>query len=200
MPASMASAWTLAVFLLALAVAAGCAPEPEIRAYDVPKAVAPPALPELESKVRLLGAIIPTTDPNDCWFVKLVGPIPAINAVEKDFDAFVGSLKPTTDPNAPLSWTVPAGWTAQPGNQMRLVTLAGGPPGTDLQMYVSVPFKGSVGSNVNRWRTLDAGLRKVSEVEAAAAAKETAVGSLKVYRVDLKGPGSTKKGGPFMGG
>ena len=67
-------------------------------------------------------------------------------------------------------------------------------------MYVSVPLKGSVGSNVNRWRTLDAGLRKVSEVEAAAAAKETTAGSLKVFRVDLKGPGATKKGGPFMGG
>ena len=190
----------LAALGFLLAELSGCRPADDIRAYDAPKAVGPPAPADAEVKVRLLGAIIPTADPSECWFVKLVGPITAVNAVEKDFDAFVGSLKPPADPNAPLSWTVPAGWTAQPGSETRLVTLAGGPPGTDLQMYVSVPFRGSVGSNVNRWRTLDAGLRKLSEGEAATAATATAVGSLKVYRVDLKGPGSTKKGGPFMGG
>ncbi len=186
---------------LAIAGLSGCRPADDIRAYDAPKAVAPPAPAEAEVKVRLLGAMIPTAaDSTACWFVKLVGPIAAINAVEKDFDAFVGSLTPTADPNVPLSWTVPAGWTADTSNPNRIVTLAGGPPNAPLQMYLSLPFGGSVASNVNRWRTLDLGLKNSPESEARKQATDTKVGTLTVHRVDLKGPGSAKKGGPFMGG
>jgi len=188
-----------AVFVLALLVPSGCAPEPEVRGYDVPKAVAPDAPPEQPAKVRMLAAVIPTpADPTYSWFVKLTGPIEAVTKAEADFNAFVSSLAPTGDEKAPLKWTVPAGWTADMSNPNRLVTLTGGPADAPLQVSVSGPFGGSLASNVNRWRGLDAGLPKVSDAEALKAAKEGTVGTLKVFRVDLRGPGSAKKG--MMGG
>lgn len=196
-----ASLRTLAPLGLLLAGLCGCKPEDEIRTYTVPKPTQPAAAEESPAppKVRLLGAVIPTpTDSRVSWFIKLVGPVEAVTAAEKDFDAFLSSLKPG-DEKTPLAWTVPAGWKADTHNPNRIVTVTGGPPAAPLQMYISLPFGGSVGSNVNRWRTLDLGLKAVSEADARRQAVESKVGMLTFYRVDLKGPGSSKMGGPMVG-
>lgn len=45
-----------------------------------------------DAKVRLLGAIIPASD-GFSYFVKFVGPADKVDAHEKDFDAFLNSIR-----------------------------------------------------------------------------------------------------------
>ncbi|MCE9565215.1 MAG: hypothetical protein K8U57_24550 [Planctomycetes bacterium] len=150
------------------------------------------------AKVRLLGAIIPTGGETS-FFVKFVGPIEKIDASEKDFDAFLNSIRVPGEGGKPISWTVPAGWKEAPARAMRIVTLQK-VDGSVPDLYISEPFSGGLLQNVNRWRKGDAGLPEVTEADLPSSTKEVQLGATKAHRVDLRGPGG--KGGmmpPFMG-
>lgn len=188
-----------AVFVLALSLLSGCAPEPEVRTYVVPRsdphghgvgrAVAPTA-----SGVRMLAAIIPQ-DASSSWFLRLLGPAEQVSEREEDFDAFLKSIRVTGKPSPPLSWTVPAGWRVGPPNQNRVVTLQSGPADKPLEMYVSQPFGGTREANVNRWRTSFVGLKELQGEALKATFIPVSLGGVEATKVDLRGPG----GGGGMG-
>ena len=94
----------------------------------------------------------------------------------------------------------PPGWKEAAARQMRVATFT--PPGEGAQpeLYVSTPFGGTLLMNVNRWRVDDAGLPAVAEAELPGVTTEIKLGEAKAYKVDFKGPGGNKKGGPFAGG
>jgi hypothetical protein len=183
-----------------LALTVGCGPKDEIRTYEVPKPKAASddaTAPTGPDKSRLLGAIIPTGDGRQFWFVKFSGPIDVISRHEKDFDQFVNSVR--VEGNSP-KWTAPAGWTENPAKMMRLVTFLPPDAGKDApELYVSEPFAGSVIENVNRWRK-EVGAKEVTEAELPQATSELTLGSVKAYRVDARGPKEVVKGSmpPFM--
>lgn len=196
-----AAALAVAAGLLA---ALGCGPGEEIRTYQVKRSsettAAAPAepTPEGAAKVRLLGAIIPVKDAS--WFVKFTGPVEAIDPHEKEFDAFVQSIRVTDDPGTSPTYTAPAGWKELPARSMRLVTFAVGDGPGAPQAYISTPFGGSLLDNVNRWRE-EVGLKRVTAAELPTATTEVQLGTVKAYRVDARGPGG--KGGmmrPPVGG
>jgi hypothetical protein len=150
------------------------------------------------AKVRLLGAIIPAGG-DTSFFVKFVGPIEKVDPHEKDFDAFLNSIRVPGEGGKPISWTVPAGWKEAPARMMRVVTIQKA-DGSSPDLYISDPFSGSLLSNVNRWRTGDVGLKATTEAELPGLTKEVQLGTIKAHRVDFRGPGG--KGGmsaPFMG-
>jgi len=138
-----------------------------------------------DAKVRLLGALIPVGDGTN-YFVKFVGPIEKIDANEKDFDAFLNSIRVPGEGGKPISWTVPAGWKEGPARQMRIITLQKGDGTPDL--YLSDPFGGTPLMNVNRWIG-EVGLKPVTEADLPGLSKEVTLGAAKAARVDFRGPG-----------
>lgn len=181
-----------------IALASGCKPEPDVRAYTVPKEPKPKAAapePTGPDKERTLGVVIPADD-KFSLFVKLRGPIDALAPLEQDFDAFVGSIK-LTGADKPPTWTAPptATWREGPAKQFRIVTFQTGPADKPTEMVLSGPFSGSLLDNVNRWRG-ELGLRDIAAGELADVTKEIPVGTTKAVRVDLRGPGG--KGGGMM--
>lgn len=192
-------------YAVMLCSAVGCGSNDEIKTYQVKKpadnpAAASQAEPTAEgpAKVRLLGAIIPIKDGN--WFVKFSGPTEVIDAHEKEFDAFVNSIRVADDPRKPPTYTAPSGWKEQPARQMRLVTFAVDDKPNSPQVYISTPFGGSVLDNVNRWRE-EVGAKRATAAELPSVTKELLLGTTVAYRVDARGPGG--KGGmmrpPFAG-
>jgi hypothetical protein len=116
---------------------------------------------------RLLG--IALQHEGKAVFVKMVGPVAAVQRERANFEALCRSLHPAADgahagvdhddpavasPDAAaLSWDAPAGWSRVGSSPMRLVTFALGRNG-DTECYVAV-LSGSAGglaANVNRWR------------------------------------------------
>ena len=150
------------------------------------------------AKIRLLGAIIPAGE-GTSFFVKFVGPIEKVNASEKDFDAFLNSIRVPGEGGKPVSWTVPPGWKEAPARQMRVVTLQKA-DGSAPDLYISDPFAGGLLQNVNRWRKGDAGLPEVTEADLPSVTQEVQLGATKAHKVDIRGPGGKGgMGGPMMG-
>ena len=188
------------VFLAAVACAsAGCKPDDDIRTYTVPKEKDKPAAPKDAptgpDKERTLGAIIPLDGKYNA-FVKLRGPIEALEPLEKDFDAFVQTVR-VNGPDKPPTWTAPASatWREGPPKQLRYVTYQTGPADKPVEMVLSGPFGGSLLENVNRWRG-EVGLRNITEAELKGETTEIKLGDATAYRVDLRGPGG--KGGGML--
>jgi hypothetical protein len=173
---------------------------------NLPKADAPagpvhgggPSAPQTSGPVRLLGAIIPAGN-GMSYFVKFVGPADKVDANEKDFDAFLNSVKVPGENGKPVGWTDPPGWKEAPARQMRLVTLQKA-DGSAPDLYISDPFSGSLLDNVNRWRTGDVGLPRVTEADLPTVTKEVQLGGVKAHRVDFSGPGGKGGMGPCFGG
>jgi hypothetical protein len=159
----------------------------------------PEPVPDGPPKTRLLGAIIPA-DQNSDYFLRFDGPIEKIDANEKDFDAFLNSIRVPGEGGKPISWTVPAGWSEAPARAMRVVTLHK-TDNSAPDMYISTPLGGGLLGNVNRWRTDFVGIQAVTQDELKDVMKEIKLGDKTAYRVDFRGPGG-KGGGmaPFMKG
>ena len=81
---------------------------------DEPKTPAPTG----DAKERLLGALIPADDGFN-YFVKFVGPVEKIDPNEKDFDAFLNSIRVPGEGGKPISWKAPEGWKEAPARAMR---------------------------------------------------------------------------------
>lgn len=132
------------------------------------------------AQARMLGIVV--TQPGGTLFVKAVGAATAVDAQVRAFDAFVASLRPATAaaPAAPggaaappatggdLAWSVPSGWTMEPGSAMRAVTLRpGGDRELDAYVVVLSGAAGGVAANLDRWRE-QLGLPKLPQAERDA--------------------------------
>jgi hypothetical protein len=151
---------------LPVLASAGCGKPEEIKAYTVPKPAvvyeknhvgsrgADEGLPSAEMvPTRLLGAIVP--DGEGLWFFKSTGSPKVVAKALGPFTKLVNSLR---FEKGELVWTLPEGWTRQPGNSVRYATLHYEIDGTPLEMSV-IPlgqpegdFDNAVFINVNRWR------------------------------------------------
>jgi hypothetical protein len=203
--------YTLAA--LAAVAVAGCQKRDEIRRYTVnkplplaPVARANPhqdavdaAAPQGEPTDRTLGAIVLL--PEHGWFFKLTGPKDPVAAQAEVFTNFVKTVRFSSDGKP--SWTLPAGWTETPGNQIRRATLAipGEPP---LEVTVTVlsksePDENYLLLNINRWR----GQLQLPPIAAGELATETTrveldgTAAILVNIVGHAAPGTMR--GPFSG-
>ena len=202
MPSKISTVASLAMLASALVLSAGCGPSDKIQSYTVPKEKEPEAKPVAEPEkagsFRLLGAIIPV-DAKYSRFVKFSGPADKIDPYEKEFDELLNSIRPAADAAKPFEYKAPANARPGPPKQMRLATFQFGTDDKPADLYISDPFGGSLLENVNRWRG-EVGLPAVDDAGLKDVVKEIALGTLKAYRVDFKGPGG--KGGmrgPFQG-
>ncbi|TWT89678.1 hypothetical protein Mal64_00570 [Pseudobythopirellula maris] len=112
----------------------GCRPQEEIRTYTVDRPEQPPAAqtgaePSTDSPAgvsqstgepthRMLAAMLPGE--SKAWFLKAVAPIEAVDGAA---DAIRNFYRSVTVENGRPQWELPAGWTEEPGGQMRLATL-----------------------------------------------------------------------------
>lgn len=163
----------------ALAALAGCERD-EIRAYRVPRAEV-----KEQPKVRLLGALVPRAD--RFWVFKAMGPSETVAEQAEKFDAFLKSLKFAAD--KPIAWTVPEGWTEEPGKGMRYATLKAG----SLEVTVSAlpADQNNILDNVNRWRG-QVSLPPVSAADLPKNVREEQVDGTKVVRVDIEGTAANR--------
>jgi len=181
--------------MLVLALALGCGRDDKIQTYTVPKE--PEAKPEAPGdpakagSYRLLGAIIPIDDKYS-WFIKFSGPADRIDPYEKEFDGVLNSLKPNANERIGFDFATPPGGRLGPPKQMRVSTIVFGSDDKTSELYLSGPFGGTLLDNVNRWRG-EVGAASVDDAGLKAVVEEKQIGTVKLYRVDFKGPGG--KGG-----
>jgi hypothetical protein len=145
----------------------------------------------------MLGLIIPAE--GQVWFFKGMGPVARVDAKLADFEKLVESIR--FEDNRP-TWTLPEGWSQQPGNQFRFATLVS----DGLEVTVSsLPAPGGAAkpdyilANLNRWRDQLA-LPPVSLEELEQSANPFELGGRQAYRVDLLGsaPAAGPSRGPFQ--
>lgn len=180
-------------------LSAGC--QEEIRRYEVlrPEPVAEAPSPE-KTPVRLLVAMVPHADRT--WFFKLVGPAETVGKQQQAFDAFVQSVKFTTDSARPLEWKTPDGWqadsdTGKPGAMIqRYATFHMGPAEQQAELTVTALGRevGSLLANVNRWRG-QIGLKPVEQAELSQVSKPLKVGDDTGTLIDMSGNGTLASGG-----
>ena len=145
---------------------AGCGEQDDISQYTVPKphvlleanhvdredgGSSPASTAAVPS--RTLAALVPKGE--QTWFFKMTGPDEAVRARTDEFLTLVRSIKFKADKPA---WTLPAGWTEEPGSQFRLATLVAG-SGADRLETTIIPLPSAEGdegeyilANINRWR------------------------------------------------
>jgi hypothetical protein len=181
---------------LAAAVVTGCTPTPHVSKYTAPKDPVETDLisdepAEGDPAVRILGAIVPTGQPDDWYFFKMQSKPKAIERHAADFDAFVKSLK--FNPDGPPSWTLPAGWR-EVGSQgkERIATFRMKKSETAVELSVT-RFGGKLVENINRWRAQQAGADPITEAEIKTRCRVLTVDGREVVVVDVSGPGG--KGG-----
>lgn len=204
-----------------LLLVAGCGPDEKIVRYTVDKpppleplasadphaGLSLPAKPSGEPTDRMLGAVIPATPQG--WFFKLSGPKEAVAALEETFVGLVKSVR--FDADGKPAWTLPDGWTQEPGNQIRYATLripaSEKPPGKPLEVTVTaLPNSGDdnasyVLQNVNRWRG-QLQLPSVSQEQLAAESSEVKLEGATATLVNLVGHAAPNSMGrpPFASG
>ncbi len=198
---------------LVLSSIAGCGTGDDgIRSYEVAKTAdskddstdtKPLEVPATTTKQRMLAAMLPSD--SQMWFVKLTGDAEDVSQVAEQFDALVRSLKPTEDD---IEWTLPDGWTEQPGNQFRFATLIA--PAGEKQLEVSVsklPYRGEsdeefaeyIKDNVNRWRD-QMQIAAEESLEISAHAEELVETPSRVLMVDLTGDAPAQMARPPFAG
>ena len=173
-----------AIWLGTLAICLGCSERPVVRQYTISGKVPD----ELLTIDRMLGVIIPRT--TEAWFVKVVGPQPAIAITETQIREFVANLK-FTEQGPDLS-KLPAGWNQGGKKQMRFATLLIDTPETQLDLSISqLPISGEwddqVASNVNRWRGQMKLAPSTEKWAGAVAISVAAAQSKDAVLVDLTG-------------
>ena len=94
------------------------------------------------------------------------------------------------DPNAKVSWTLPAGWTQDPTQRpMRYATFKAGEGATAAEIAVT-QFPGDVGGlrrNVDRWRD-QIGLPAVTDEQLATEVQPFSSPGFKGHTMRLRGP------------
>lgn len=200
---------SLVALLAAVAIAAGCGQEPQIRQYQVPKLAVssspsgktPPMPMAAAAEQSTLAAIVLAG--KSAWFFKLTGDPDAVSSRREAVTKFLRGVrfsaagKPT--------WDLPAGWKERPGDQFRFATLELGDPPLDLAIS-ELPRSDDGPSdeeyilqNIDRWRG-QLGLEPTTSEALAKESEQLTVGGFPATLVELTGMGSGTMGGPFSGG
>lgn len=182
--------WKL--FSLGALLLAGCSKSEKIEHYTVAKPVATevakseePAAAEQpagEPTDRTLGGIVAAGEQG--WFFKLTGPKDPVAAQVDAFTTFLKSIRFSAEGKP--QWTLPEGWTEQPGSGIRYATLLVGGGEKPLEVTVTALPKtpgdenAYLLSNINRWR----GQMKLPPIVESQLADETT-------RVPLEGTTAT---------
>ena len=127
----------LAGFAVAALFLAGCTEEP-VRVYEAPR-----------EKQRLLAAMVPADSAT--WFFKLMGNEDATKKNADAFWKFVRSVRFSKDNPEEITWTLPDGWTHEPGSGMRYATFRI-PNDQVVTAFKFGPQPELVIENINRWR------------------------------------------------
>jgi hypothetical protein len=196
--------WPLAA--LAVALLAGCGPEPKIRKYTVPKLAVsssqPAAKPAAGKPQTILGAIV-LAGPK-AWFFKVMDDPDAVAKHREQVREFVRTVSFSKE-GEPPSWQLPEGWKEKPGDGFRHATLeiAGAMP--PLGLAVSSLDRGGtddaeyVLQNVNRWRG-QVGLPATTNEKLAKEVEQFTIGEFSCTWVEFTGTSGGGMGGPFAGG
>ena len=205
---TVASTGLLAAVVVLLALA-GCSREEErIERYKFPNvstAVASPAPTAAgdaarTGKDRMLGAMV--LGPSQGWFFKLTGPADEVAKQAEPFEKFVRSVRLSDAAQGP-TWTLPEGWTEQPGSGIRFATIKIQQPGKPLELSVTALPRppGDEGnyalSNLNRWRD-QMGLGPIAQQQLPEHSPRIEVAGHPVYLVSIVGTlKSGMTGAPF---
>lgn len=204
---SIASRVARVPLLFALVAAIlGCQKSDGIRTYTTPKEpkaeLAKPSTvkePALEPTDRMLVAVYPAGD--QAYFFKIVGPIAAIDKLEKPLSDFFAAVR-IGDDGKP-KWELPTDWKDAPGNAMRLATILVPSDPRSLELTLNMSrWDGSADDkllNINRWRG-QLKLPPTTPEKVAEYARETKAGELTITIVDLRGNYAGGMLPPFAGG
>lgn len=156
------------VSLITLAIFAGCNKEETVSFYSAPKD--PPPVQAQVMPVADNQALPP-------------GHPPAGGAVPPPPVA-------TAAPESPLAWTVPAGWTQLPGNQMRFASFQVSDDPKFLLSVIPLGMEaGELVPNVNRWEQ-QLGLPASPADKINDVVKKVSTNGIDINTVDLTGPES----------
>ncbi len=195
----------LLVILSAILVT-GCRPADEIRNYrvlksrsglDALKTVSKDSLgaPAEKTKSRMVVAI--AAKEKATWFLKIIGPIEDVNAIEPKWREFFAKLD--FDDNGNPKWELPEGWKdIGSDNSMRYTTLQIPNGDSTLDLVVSSLSAGQdLLDNVNRWRG-QIGLPAIEDAESHLQPLDSTGGRLLLFD-DIgfsSGSMSTGRGAP----
>lgn len=163
---------------------AGCQGGDDITHYQVPR-------PKDREVERLLGAILSQQD-GESWFFKFTGPSSLVTEHQKDFSAFMQTVRLDDNADAVPTWKLPDGWKEEKAQGLRFATLRFGPE-QSLEITVG-RAGGSVLANVNRWLG-QIGLGSAAtetELRDQKLVQEVTIHDRKVFLVDLTGPGASR--------
>ena len=152
-------------------------------------------------KLRTIAAIVPRAE--RVWFFKLTGDQRTVGAQERNFDAFVRSIRfeNEQDPGASTrpaeagraagapAWEVPAGWQKLPDRPMRFATFKASADADAPEVVVSRFGAGGFGNmkdNINRWRGM-VGLEPVAH-EDEQPVQRTEIAGSNAALFDMTGP------------
>ncbi len=116
------------------------------------------------------------------------------SVVVQDVPKEASAAAPTVESDSAVSsgvagatWTLPAGWTAKPGDAMRLATIhPAGNGNTEIKVSKFGAISGGLGMNVSRWHG-DVGLDPVDD-EHADAGQQVMIGNRPWTIHDYTGP------------
>ena len=202
--------------LLAVMAVVGCEAEPQISKYTVPKeslinqkaasSTAANSPAKAEPK-QILGAIFIAGDAG--WFFKAMDDPSRLGPLTSEIRKLVETAKLPTDESGEPTWTLPEGWTREPGNQFRFATIRAGADRSAPEISVSKlpgPEAGDedayVLDNVNRWRG-QIGLAPLAKAGLASETEEIKAGDVTGVWVDMTGEAPASGAGmmaPFAGG
>jgi hypothetical protein len=146
----------------------------------------------------MITAVVPVG--GQAWFFKIVGPIAAIDKLEKPLNDFFATIQVEADGRP--KWNLPEGWTNGPDKPMRLATILVPAEPKPLEIAVSgASWPGtpeSVLANVDRWR----GQLKLPNTDVEHMGefiREAKAGDKTIMIVDLRGHYSGGMTPPFAG-
>ncbi len=144
----------------------------------------------------MLGAVIPRGDQG--WFFKVTGGN-AIVAQEADkFNQFIASIRFGEGDDDKPQWTLPEGWTQEPGSEMRFATIKINTGEQPLELTViplPMPATDGLLANINRWRG-QLGLGPVDQAGLAQVSTELPLADGSATLVNLVGKSGA--GQPMM--
>jgi hypothetical protein len=197
---------------LALAVIAlgGCEPKPQISKYTVPKesvidkAGGRPAAEQSTTPKQTIGAIFVSGDSG--WFFKASDDPARLEPLSAEMRTFVESVRFPSGEGDP-TWTLPQGWSREPGNQFRFATIRMGDSPNAPEISVSRlpgPDQGGEGEyvlvNINRWRD-QVGLAPLESDSLEKESDPIQAGELRGTWVSMTGTASASRSmAPFASG
>lgn len=179
----------LAVALASLGFPA-CRQEPAIEKYKFPKVDAVADRPRVEGNDRMLAAMVLT--PQKAWFFKVTGPKAEVSKHADEFQTFLGTLRFADSGQGEPQWTLPSGWSQEPGTELSYAVLKIPAEGKPLELTVTALPKPPEDDepyallNINRWRD-QMQLGPISQEQLAAEAKQTKIDGHPAYVVSVVG-------------